>query len=219
MVWSSDFRDDASKEVSRDYNVSQVQLMQKLFNRHTGKLKYDWAELAGVGAPTLGLLRGRGMLGPAKFLGIECDERVYIPLVEEHGESGKHHKFFHTELEAWVGGGSSREVGVLNFDSQDAAGSDKFAQNLEVMIRFANRQVEEIGAFALIINAGFGRGYSLDTFKGTMREFGITVSDRHLQIPGVLYGGDRKDRNSSRVNYCVRFGHATPNTRGEQHGS
>lgn len=201
-----DFVDDGDKAVSREYNLAQVRRCPYLFDRHAGKLLRDWAELPGAGAPTLKMLRERDMLGSARFLGPERDQKTLRLLDEEFGMRGSDHEFFATELEGWLDRGSAKNVGVLNFDSHCIGTGEVFGFSLRKAMRFAKRQERLFKNFALIINVGLDRSASLDTFREMLAEHGVELCDEHLKIPGVLYGGSRTDRRSRRINYCVLFG-------------
>lgn len=206
MKDAHDFRDDEQKALSREYNLSQVMRCKRLFNHHTGRLKHDWAELAGHGAPTLHLLREKGWLGPGRFLGIDDSPQVLEGLKEQYGARSEHHEFFPDVLEDWLSRGAAQNVGVLNFDTEYRGGSDSFRDSLAGAVDFARDQEKLLGNFVLILNAGLDYGYSVDSFRESLLEQGITLCEKQLKKTGVLYGSSRPGRRSKRINYAHIFG-------------
>lgn len=208
---SSDFHADPDKHQSREYNISQVKRLPGLYDDVAGKLKRDWLELVGNNAPTFQLLRAYGMLGPAKFFGVDREEKVFDDLRETFGDQGEHHQFFLGELEEMIWRGAFKDVGVLNWDSTHPAGESRFHESLNLFVDFAKQQAEN-SAFALIINAGINDRHNKDVldFQRAVEKHGLPFHEEHLKIPGVRYGGKHKhkDRNhrGERISYCILFG-------------
>lgn len=205
----NDFQEDDAKRASRIYNIEQVKRLPRVFNRYTQKLKCDWLELPGRGAPTLKMLRSLDMLGPGRFIGCEADRSTFDSLVEEYGEESEDHLFLNDLVELRLLGRSNEKVGVLNFDSLHQAGSSALEKSVGPLIQFAHQQEKELGGFALILNVGVGRGFKEEDFKDLMARKGCFVSDQHLATLGVRYGGERKNGNT-RINYCFLFGAGSP---------
>ena len=206
MTKNNNFSADLLKQGSRAYNLEEVKRSRRLYDPYRGKLRLDWVELPGRHAPTLKLLRERDMLdASARFIGVERDEETYQGLCAEHGECSRDHAFIRGELELLVKGTSLERAGICNWDTEHLSGGEAFRSNLALLWRFALTQAERHEAFALIINAGIDRGFSIANFKESLAAHGHVVSDAELARPGATYGS-RPGRPSSRVNYCIHFG-------------
>lgn len=205
----ADFQEDEAKQLSREYNLKQVQSVPSLWNAHQRRLRHDWLELPGIGAPTLQMLRSRHHLGPGRFIGVERDPEVHKGLVSKYGQESQDHRFAHASLHQWLRGGGSLRVGVCNWDGW-VLGKDtqKFREQLGQLWAFAHSQRKRIGGFVLILNMEIlQRGSGLEHIVGVLKDcVGHVVEPAHLEQPGVLYGADREGRKSKRLNYAIRFG-------------
>jgi hypothetical protein len=206
----NDFSADWLKQSSRAYNLEEVMRSRTLYDPYRRKLRLDWLELPGRNAPTLRYLRELDLLdASARFLGVERDEATYLELCEQYGESSSDHAFVHGKLELLVKGTLLERSGVCNWDTEQLSGGEAFRANLAVMWAFAKAQAKRLGGFALIINVGIDRGFSITDFRESLATCDHVVSDAELARPGATYGS-RPGRPSSRVNYCIHFGPVAP---------
>lgn len=188
--------DTPGKAESRARNIAMVQRCKSLFDTRRGRLRCDWAELAGPGAPTLALLRERQLLGPGRYIGIDKNPEVFRGL-----EAGDDAVFHMGSMIPWMMSGKHR-AGVLNWDSLRLGDGVSFERDLDAAFAFAQSQQETYGflQFVLILNVGLDRGATEESFCQALAKRGHTViqdADHWF-----LYEG----KKSRRLNYTIIFG-------------
>lgn len=142
------------KHLTRLGNLQALSHAQKIRDEDTGLLLTDWLELAGDGAPTLRLLLEQGLLGPAskaRYIGVDHDPKVLAhcqgaypsdaPAVWENDDLIDKINNDHAAYP---------NVGVLCFDSYNAARGREIEDILDVLFAFAERRARK--EFLLILN-------------------------------------------------------------------
>lgn len=112
------------------------------------RLKHDWVELAGPGAPMVNLLGP--YLGPGKFIGVDHNRKVIEDCRSYWTNRTETPIFVHAKLESLILGNDplTHNVGSLIFDST----ARPLGIPLNILFRFAGQQTQRLGCFFLVIN-------------------------------------------------------------------
>jgi len=148
-----------AKQQTRLDNLAAVQQSSILWSRKNKNLHFDWGETAGRLAPTLHLLREHDALGPdATFIGFDLPDSQHI-LDECEDQYGTHDAKWVAQdlMTALRTHNPFPNMGVLVWDSCDAARGQTVQRHLDTLIPFAQRQESRLGSFLLVINVSLFR--------------------------------------------------------------
>lgn len=120
-----------------------------------GALACDWMELAGPEAPMLQVLLDEGALANgARFIGVDSNASVIEDCKERYRDVASSTVWLTNPLQVVLNEADPQvcsEVGVLIYDTQKGVWSSKWAE-LEMAVRFAQKQRKELGSFLLVVN-------------------------------------------------------------------
>lgn len=145
------------KNETRLNNISGLINSRVILDRRAGKLRRDWIELAGPGAPTLELLIDKELLTPGgegKFIAVDTNQKVLDEAKEQYGEDAPA-EWVRGDLIAMLKADTNAfpNAGALIFDSLNAAKGRAIEECLEVLFDFAHRRKHTAGGeFYLVLN-------------------------------------------------------------------
>lgn len=144
------------KQHTRIGHIDCVRRKSRMLVDRDGRLRKDWVELAGNGAPTLQILLDEGVLPSphgARFVGVDLDAGVIKEATALYGEDapvtwvhGNMVSIIEADIEAFP------NAGVLVFDSWNAARGRDIEQILPILFNFARKREQQYGEFFLILN-------------------------------------------------------------------
>jgi hypothetical protein len=208
MVFKSDFTTSTPGKVhSRLATLSLVRDHSSfIWSRKHNTLRLDWVETSGTHAPSFQLLLDEAALtsGNGKFIGVDTEADV-ISGCESHFASAK-------DFSEWKHGNlitllrdraASERVGIVVYDSFDAAHGRKMMSNVRFLLDFAVEQFERLPEFLLVLNVVVQRTSDLTAYKDLLREY---VPDADLSEEGGAFFQYEGRKGTKMLLTRVRFG-------------